>query len=106
MQKVINRPIDSAGIKHFLTIFPVTAILGPRQSGKTFLAKPLPYKHYFDLENPRDMTMLNNPQLALEALDGLIVIPAHNETETGRSPLRVLLSKFANLYELAAAVKK
>ncbi|MBA3065463.1 ATP-binding protein [bacterium] len=74
MQKIINRPIDSAKIKHFLSIFPVTAILGPRQSGKTFLAKQLPYKHYFDLENPRDMTMLNNPQLALEDLEGLIVI--------------------------------
>ncbi|MCD6310975.1 MAG: ATP-binding protein [Elusimicrobia bacterium] len=74
MQKSIKRPIDSAKIKHFLTIFPVTAILGPRQSGKTFLAKQLPYKHYFDLENPRDMTMLDNPQLALEELKGLIVI--------------------------------
>jgi predicted AAA+ superfamily ATPase len=54
--------------------FPVTAILGPRQCGKTLLARHLPYKHYFDLENPSDLNRLKDPMLALGHLRGLIVI--------------------------------
>ena len=55
-------------------MFPVTTILGPRQCGKTTLAKQFQYEHYFDLENPRDLARLDQPQLALEELKGLIVI--------------------------------
>lgn len=54
--------------------FPVTAILGPRQCGKTTLAREFAADHYFDLENPRDAAMLAEPQLALESLSGWIVI--------------------------------
>lgn len=57
-----------------MAVFPVTAILGPRQCGKTTLAREFPADHYFDLENPRDQALLAEPQLALEALSGLIVI--------------------------------
>lgn len=55
-------------------MFPVVAILGPRQCGKTTLARMLNADHYFDLENPRDAARLDQPQLALEDLEGLIVI--------------------------------
>jgi len=41
---------------------------------KTTIAKEFPYKHYFDLESPRDLAALDHPQLALENLEGLIVI--------------------------------
>lgn len=54
--------------------FPVTAILGPRQSGKTTLAREFDAQHVFDLENPTDLAMLADPKLALEPLSGLIVI--------------------------------
>lgn len=54
--------------------FPVTAILGPRQCGKTTLAALLSYDYFFDLENPRDLAKFENPQLLLEDLKGLIVI--------------------------------
>jgi predicted AAA+ superfamily ATPase len=57
-----------------MNVFPVTAILGPRQVGKTTLSKSFEPDHVFDLENPRDMAVLENPQLALEKLEGLIVI--------------------------------
>ncbi|MGH8609401.1 MAG: AAA family ATPase, partial [Gammaproteobacteria bacterium] len=53
--------------------FPVTTILGPRQSGKSTLAREFAADHVFDLENPRDMALLAQPQLALEPLSGLIV---------------------------------
>ncbi len=54
--------------------FPVTAILGPRQCGKTTLARCFGPDHSFDLENPRDLARLEQSQLALEDLRGLIVI--------------------------------
>jgi len=44
------------------------------ESGKTTLARTLAADAYFDLENPRDLARLAQPQLALEALTGLIVI--------------------------------
>lgn len=74
MRKVIERSYDKESIEKLIRQFPVTAILGSRQCGKTFLAKKLQPDHYFDLENPRDNAALEEPQLALEQLKGLIVI--------------------------------
>jgi len=71
---IIQRTKDAAQIKELLDIFPVTALLGPRQVGKTTLAKTFLPDHIFDLENPRDLALLENPQLALEELQGLIMI--------------------------------
>jgi predicted AAA+ superfamily ATPase len=71
---MIDRAIDRKEIKKLLSQFPVTALIGPRQCGKTTLARGFAADHYFDLENPRDLAALQNPQLALEDLTGLIVI--------------------------------
>jgi len=71
---MIDRPTDRAAIADLMATFPVMAILGPRQSGKTTLAREFSADHVFDLENPRDAALLAEPQLALEALSGLIVI--------------------------------
>lgn len=55
-------------------------LLGPRQCGKTTLAKEfchlyaVPLQNYFDLENPIDLDRLTNPILALEKLEGFVVI--------------------------------
>ncbi len=72
--KIIERHKDLKAISDLLNIFPVTALLGPRQVGKTTLAKTFHPDHIFDLENPRDFALLENPQLALEKLAGLIMI--------------------------------
>lgn len=72
--KLIPRPIDQKEIQNLINAFPVTAILGPRQCGKTTIARSFNFDHYFDLENPRDMARLEQPQLALEDLEGTIVI--------------------------------
>ena len=59
---------------------PVVAIIGPRQCGKTTLAKQFARKysskriHFFDLENPNDLVRLDNPTLALKDLKGFIII--------------------------------
>jgi predicted AAA+ superfamily ATPase len=71
---LIDRKTDRAVLAKFMSVFPVTVILGPRQCGKTTLAKTLAADFYFDLENPQDLVRLEQPQLALEDLTGLIVI--------------------------------
>lgn len=71
---IVTRPADLRELQRLLDLFPVTAILGPRQCGKTTLARQIAGDHYFDLENPRDLARLANPQMALEDLTGLIVI--------------------------------
>ncbi len=70
----IERAKDVLGVKALMEVFPVTAILGPRQVGKTTLSQTFQPDHVFDLENPRDLAALENPQLTLENLTGLIVI--------------------------------
>lgn len=71
-------------IKKRYEIHPICAILGPRQCGKTTLAleyakealdqKNISKIHHFDLENPRHWHALDNPLLALENLEGLIIL--------------------------------
>lgn len=71
---IIERKIDLREVKRLIHGFPATAILGPRQCGKTFLSQQIGADHYFDLENPRDLMAFDEPQLLLEQLKGLIVI--------------------------------
>ncbi len=71
---IIYRGHDLKSIQQLVKTFPVAAILGPRQCGKTFLARQIRADHYFDLENPRDLTAFDQPQLLLEKLKGVIVI--------------------------------
>jgi len=56
---------------------PVTALLGPRQCGKTTLARIFGEQHdasYFDLESPADQQRLQNPELMLGSLQGTIIL--------------------------------
>src|SRR5579862_7760700 len=58
----------------------VCAILGPRQVGKTTLAKMYIEQyfsnnaHFFDLENPADLERLDNPMLALQAVSQELIV--------------------------------
>ena len=55
----------------------VTALVGPRQSGKTTLARqilPPDSKAYFDLEDPRSLARLAEPMTALGPLKGTVII--------------------------------
>ncbi|MFH1233171.1 MAG: ATP-binding protein [Patescibacteria group bacterium] len=75
MIKLIKRNLDFQNIQKLINSFPITAIIGPRQCGKTFLVRRnMHYDHYFDMENPRDAASLVNAQLTLEELKGLIII--------------------------------
>ena len=70
----LMRPVDRAELAKRIGYFPATAILGPRQCGKTTLARELNGDHFFDLENPRDLVAFDAAQTLLESLDGLVVI--------------------------------
>ncbi len=55
----------------------VVALVGPRQSGKTTLARQLidmKSRNYFDLEDPDQLARLDEPKTALSPLKGLVVI--------------------------------
>lgn len=76
---VIERIDQVASIRRLLAENRVVALLGPRQVGKTTLAsqvastysKPV---HHFDLESSRDLSRLEDPLMALESLQGLVVL--------------------------------
>jgi uncharacterized protein len=56
---------------------PVVVLIGPRQVGKTTLARALldpSSPNYFDLEDPLSLSRLDEPLTALESLHGLVVI--------------------------------
>ncbi len=71
------RPGLEAEIRDALTRWPVLALLGPRQCGKTTLARSLgvPPSAFFDLESAADLARLgDNPTGVLGALRGIVVI--------------------------------
>lgn len=70
----MTRPLDQAELTKRIGYFPATAILGPRQCGKTTLARELGGDHFYDLENPRDLVVFDAAQTLLESLSGLVVI--------------------------------
>jgi predicted AAA+ superfamily ATPase len=74
---VIQRLIDIATVHQALRRSPVTVVVGPRQCGKTTLARQLVAANslnYFDLEDPQSLARLNEPDTALRPLKKLVVI--------------------------------
>ena len=93
---MIPRPEPISAIKASFKIHPITALLGPRQCGKTTLARFIADQEpstIFDLENPVDTQRLSAPIQSLQELSGLVVID-----EVQRKPelfeiLRVLVDR-------------
>jgi len=82
-------------------VFPVVALLGPRQCGKTtlardYLAQNAPSflkQNYFDLEDITDLSRLTESKLALKNLTGLIVIDEVQRIPELFQMLRVLVDE-------------
>jgi len=74
---MIKRNTINEAIKTALKRSRVTILVGPRQCGKTTLAREFldpDSVNYFDLEDPFSLTRLDEPMTALEPLQGLVVI--------------------------------
>jgi hypothetical protein len=76
---MISRDVHIRKLQDSLADFPVVALLGARQVGKTTLARQLaaqwdgPVRH-FDLEDPDDQARLADPAFVLKPLTGLVVL--------------------------------
>lgn len=73
----IDRPALSAELTKALKRSRITALTGPRQCGKTTLAREFlapDSLNYFDLEDPASLARLDEPMAALRDLRGLVVI--------------------------------
>jgi hypothetical protein len=75
---MLRRTLHLDRVKGLLKQFPVVAILGARQVGKTTLAgqvqKSWRQRHAFDLESSADLGRLADLDLALRPLKGLVVL--------------------------------
>jgi uncharacterized protein len=74
---VINRKTDRELVRAALKRSRIVALLGPRQSGKTTLARQFVSTdsiNYFDLEDPQSLARLSEPDTALRPLKRLVVI--------------------------------
>jgi predicted AAA+ superfamily ATPase len=74
---MIDRKADLQLVRAALRRSRVVALLGPRQCGKTTLARqlvPVESLNYFDLEDPQSLARLAEPDLALRPLRGVVVI--------------------------------
>lgn len=78
--RMIPRTAHLNALRAALRRTPIASILGPRQSGKTTLARMVTRTaraaraHVFDLEDPVDVARLASPLTALQDLRGLVVI--------------------------------
>lgn len=98
MLRLIARPHDVARITALLRQFPVVAVLGARQVGKTTLARQVVGERprgarFFDLENAEDLAQLADPLLALRRERGLVVVDEVQRLPGLFQTLRVLVDE-------------
>ena len=92
---MIRRLLHEAALSRSLRESPVVALLGPRQVGKSTLARQVMLRakgpaHFFDLERATDLARLSDPQLALAPLRGLVILDEvqhHPDLFTALRPL-------------------
>jgi uncharacterized protein len=93
---MIERSRLQAWIARALKRSRVVGLVGPRQSGKTTLARQIvaaDSTNYFDLENPTSLAQLAQPLTALEDLRGIVVIDEIQHRPDLFEVLRVLADR-------------
>jgi predicted AAA+ superfamily ATPase len=96
---ILARQVYLAMIQSRLRDYPVVALPGPRQAGKTTLARllaealPETEIHRFDLESPADLARLANPELVLSTLRGLVILDEIQRMPELYPVLRVLADR-------------
>jgi predicted AAA+ superfamily ATPase len=94
--KIIPRTAEKKFIRDGLKDWPVTVLLGSRQCGKTWLARPFASapENYFDLHNFVDRARLEESNFrALDGLRGTVVIDEAQEMPALFLKLRVLADR-------------
>ncbi|MBW8074442.1 MULTISPECIES: ATP-binding protein [Metallibacterium] len=94
----VARPSVLSAIETALARRPVVVLTGPRQCGKTTLARELLSEaslNYFDLEDPASLARLDEPMTALRPLAGLVVIDEVQRRPELFPVLRVLADRRA-----------
>ena len=96
----VDRPKPIAQIREAFSVHPVAALTGPRQCGKTTLARLIasdsPRSSYFDLERAVDRRRLETPEVTLGGLDGLVVIDEVQHSPSLFETVRVLVDRPEN----------
>lgn len=93
---MIDRADILAALDSALRRSPVVVLSGPRQCGKTTLARQLlspDSVNYFDLEDPASLARLDEPMTALRPLEGLVVIDEVQRRPDLFPVLRVLVDR-------------
>jgi len=93
---MLDRPLLAAAIRRALARSPAVALVGPRQVGKTTLARaliPADSPNWFDLEDPAAAAALAQPMAALQGLRGLVVIDEVQRVPELFKVLRVLIDR-------------
>ena len=96
---ILSRQNYLSTIRSRLEDNPVVALPGPRQAGKTTLARMLAESspgteiHHFDLESPSDLARLSNPELVLSPLRGLVILDEIQRMPELYPVLRVLADR-------------
>ncbi len=96
MSAIIPRPILQERIEQAFAVAPIVTLLGPRQCGKTTIARLIAHSSqsaFFDLEDPADEAALANPMLALDGRQGLVIIDEVQRRPELFPVLRVLVDK-------------
>ena len=93
----IDRPVPLGRIREAFAVHPVVALTGPRQCGKTTLAREVaasaPRSTYFDLESAVDRRRLATPEHALRPLKGLVVVDEVQRAPVLYETVRVLVDR-------------
>lgn len=94
---LIDRPHAIQRVADSFRVHPAVAIVGPRQCGKSTLARMLAADErevaFFDLEKAVDRRRLQSPEQALSPLRGLVVIDEIQRQPSLFETLRVLLDR-------------
>jgi len=96
LRVMIGRSRLQARIARALKRSRIVALVGPRQSGKTTLARQIVAPdsvNYFDLEHPASLARLTDPMTALEPLRGVVIIDEIQHRPELFQVLRVLADR-------------
>lgn len=93
-----GRAGDLSEVRRLLRAYPIVALIGPRQVGKTTLARAVAGAWdgptaLFDLESPADLARFADPATTLEPLKGLVVVDEIQRRADLFPALRVLADR-------------